>query len=92
MFDNEIILREEQIDEEFTEIADLGRIGFVFQKLADHSQVLSLLIRYESSLTRLHDRTYKHLQKLRNETNPSPRSPRQIPIPPPFQPHASAWG
>jgi hypothetical protein len=81
ILENETILREEEIDEEFSEIDDSGRLGFVFGKLADHSKVLSLLIRYESSLTRTHDRVYKHLvtlQKLRNEPKPStivPESP-----------------
>jgi len=75
VFDNEMILSEEDIEEDFSEIGDPGRLGFVFKKLADNSQALSLLIRYETSLTRIHDRTFKHLtalQKLRNEPKPVP--------------------
>ena len=70
MLDNETFLREDEIDDEFSTIDDLGRLGFVFRTLADRSQVLSLLIRCEASLTRVHDRVFKHLtamQKLRNE-------------------------
>ena len=79
VLDNETILREEEIDDDFSEIDDAGRLGFAFKKLADKSQVLSLLIRYESSLTRLHDRTYKHLQKLRNEPKPPVTPPNPDP-------------
>jgi hypothetical protein len=64
VFNNNIVLAEE--------IDGIGRLGFVFQELADRSQVLQLLIRYEGSLTRVYDRTFKHLaalQKLRNEPN-----------------------
>ena len=73
LFENELFLSKKQIKEKFDTIPDLGRLAFVFQ----HQTVsLALLIRYESSLTRLHDRTYKHLkelQKLRNE--PKPKEP-----------------
>jgi hypothetical protein len=75
IFENETILREEEIDEEFSEIDATGRLGFAFCKLADHSKVLPLLIRYETALTRTHDRVFKHLvtlQKLRNEPKPTP--------------------
>jgi hypothetical protein len=78
VLDNEMILREEEIDEDFSEIDDSGRLGFVFRKLADHSQALSLLIRYEAALTRVHDRVFRHLtalQKLRNEPNVPPAGP-----------------
>jgi hypothetical protein len=74
LFDNEMARSQDQIDEEFAEIDDLGRLAFVFRKLADQSQALSLLIRYENSLTRTCDRAFKHLlavQKLRNEPKPA---------------------
>jgi hypothetical protein len=70
VLNNEVVLAEENIDKQFSEIDGIGRLGFVFQELADRSQVLQLLIRYEASLTRVYDRTFKHLaalQKLRNE-------------------------
>ena len=82
LFENEIARSQEKIDEEFVEIDDLGRLAFVFQKLADNSQSLSLLIRYENSLTRTCDRAFKHLlavQKLRNE--PKPQEPSgEVPL------------
>ena len=75
LFDNELSRAEKEIDEEFSEITDLGKLAHVFSKLADHSHALSLLIRYENSLTRTCDRLFKHLltiQKLRNEPKPEP--------------------
>ena len=78
LFDNELSRAEKEIDEEFSEITDLGKLAHVFGKLADHSQSLSLLIRYENSLTRTCDRIFKHLltiQKLRNEPKPEPPKP-----------------
>ena len=70
MLDTEISLADDEINDRFTSIDDIGRLGFVFRQLSDQSQILQLLIRYESSLTRVYDRTFKHLQKLRNEPNP----------------------
>ena len=107
LFENELVLCQKKIDEEFAAIPDLGRLAFVFQR---QTISLALLIRYESSLMRLHDRTYKHLkelQKLRNEptkppcvsmqtASPTPETEPQPALPPDdllvFQPHASAWG
>ena len=70
LFENELCLSEEDIDKEYTEIDGPGRLAFVFQKLADDGHALTLLMRYESSLTRVYERTFKHLltiQKLRKE-------------------------
>ena len=75
LFENELAFCQKEIDEKFETISDLGRLAFVFEK---QTTSLALLIRYESSLTRLHDRTYKHLkelQKLRNE----PTKPNEPP-------------
>ena len=79
---NQLALDDEEIDEKFSAIDDLGRLGFVFQTLSDRSQVVSLLIRYEASLSRVYDRTSKHLralQKLRNEPISSPIAEPQSP-------------
>jgi hypothetical protein len=84
LFDNEMARSQNQIDEEFTEIDDLGRLAFVFGKLADQSRSLSLLIRYENSLSRSCDRAFKHLlavQKLRNEPKRAPEiRPKAEPV------------
>jgi hypothetical protein len=78
MFENELILTKEAIDDKFDTIPDLGRLAYIFQ---EQTKPLALLMRYESSLTRLHERTYKHLkelQKLRNEPT-KPLKPKEPP-------------
>jgi hypothetical protein len=83
LFENELVLCQKEIDEKFATIPDLGRLAFVFQQ---QTKSLALLIRYESSLTRLHDRTYKHLkelQKLRNEPTKPPCVSMRTPSPTP---------
>ena len=75
---NELALAKPQIDLAFSEINDAERLGFVFQKLADSGKSLALLLRYETSLTRLYDRTLKQLATLQNcETNPAAPASRQ---------------
>jgi hypothetical protein len=69
LFENELALSEDEFDEKFDSISDLARLAYVFQK---QTQPLSLLLRYESSVARLHDRTYKHLKELRNEPKEPP--------------------
>jgi hypothetical protein len=72
LLENEIARSKDNIDEEFDDVSDQCRVAFAFQ---EQTKTLALLMRYEASLTRLHDRTYKHLkelQKLRNEPTRPP--------------------
>ena len=64
-----LALSQEDIDDKFDDVSDQSRLAFAFEK---QTKSLSLLIRYEASLTRLHDRTYKHLKELRNEPKEAP--------------------
>jgi len=64
-----LALSQEDIDDQFDDVSDQSRLAFAFEK---QTKSLSLLIRYEASLTRLHDRTYKHLKELRNEPEEPP--------------------
>ena len=78
LFENEIARSQPDIDDEFVEIEDLGRLAFVFRKLAEHSQSLLLLGGYKNSLNSTCDRARKHLiaaPKLRNEPKPEPPKP-----------------
>jgi anti-sigma B factor antagonist len=79
IFSNELCLAARQIDKVFSKIDAPGRLAFVFQKLADSGITLPLLLRYETSLNRVYDRTLKQLadlQKLRNEpSSPPPPAP-----------------
>ena len=69
---NELALAEEQIAEKFSEIDDPGRLGFVFHKLAGSGITLPLLLRYETSLNRVYDRTLKQLLSLQKLQPPAP--------------------
>jgi hypothetical protein len=78
LLENELARSKDNIDEEFDHVSDQCRVAFAFQ---EQTKTLALLMRYEASLTRLHDRTYKHLkelQKLRNEPT-SPPAPIAMP-------------
>jgi len=72
------------------ELAQSKEIAVAFRNLASQGNALSLLIRYEATLNRLHDRTLKQLELLqkdreRNEPivlvyrDPAPTSPRPNP-------------
>jgi len=72
LFDLETIRRQEQIDEDFTGMGHDDRLAFVFQKLSDTGNSLTLLIRYESSINRSYDKALKHLLQLQSSRQTSP--------------------
>jgi hypothetical protein len=61
---NELTRRAEDIDDEFTEMTSEDRLAWVFQRVADNGQSLSLLARYEGNLNRAFDRAFKQLNLL----------------------------
>ncbi len=88
----EVARRAEDIDEEFSNMHDVDRLAWVFQKLADHGQSLALVVRYEGALNRSYDRAFKQLQTLQsarprvqpNEPKPDPQpDPQPAPARPP---------
>ena len=77
---NEIVRRAEYIEDEFGEMnqepSNDDRLAYTFKKLADNSQSLALLIRYEGALQRSYDRSFKQLhllQSARRHTGPRPQ-------------------
>lgn len=64
IFEMELIRRRKDIDTQFTETIIENRIAFIFQKLADYSNTPAMLLRYEGTLTRTHDRAFKQLLAL----------------------------
>jgi hypothetical protein len=88
LLSTELVRRAEDIDEEFSNMQNVDRLAWVFEKLADHGQALSLVVRYEGALDRSYDRAFKQLHMLQslaavhNRTNPS-RSPSRTPNQPP---------
>jgi len=75
---HELERRAEDMDDEFTEMSAEDRLAWVFQRVADNSQSLSLLARYEGNLNRAFDRAFKQLTLLKsqrqNEPKPAPTS------------------
>src|SRR5579864_4214873 len=78
---NELTRRAEDMDDEFTEMTGEDRLAWVFQKLADNNQSLSLLARYESNLNRAFDRAFKQLNILKSQrqNEPTPAGPASRP-------------
>ncbi len=66
LFELELVRRDKQINSDFKGIDQEGRLAFVFQKLSDTGNSLTLLIRYEGSLNRSYDKALKHLLQLQS--------------------------
>jgi len=87
LLSTELVRRAEDIDEEFENMKNVDRLAWVFEKLADHGQALSLIVRYEGALNRSYDRAFKQLHMLQsarrraqpNEPKPAPAAPRDEP-------------
>jgi hypothetical protein len=71
---HELQRRAEDMDDEFTEMSGEDRLAWVFQKLADNKQSLSLLARYEGNLNRAFDRAFKQLNLLKSQRQNEPKS------------------
>jgi hypothetical protein len=56
----------ETMDDHRTDMTDDDRLAWVYSSLANHSQSVSMLIRYEGTLTRTYDRAYRQLATLRS--------------------------
>jgi hypothetical protein len=76
LFETEISRRGKQIDREFTALGEDPRLAWVFQKLADNGQSITLLIRYEGAINRSYEKALKQLLLLQS----------RHPTPPPSQP------
>jgi hypothetical protein len=70
---HELERRAEDMDEEFTEMSSEDRLAWVFQKVADNHQSLSLLARYEGNLNRVFDRAFKQLNLLKSQRQNEPK-------------------
>ena len=67
LLDTEICRRQAQVKKEFTRTDSGVELALAFQSVADDSRALSLITRYESRLSRMHDRAYASLRELQRE-------------------------
>jgi hypothetical protein len=87
LLSTELVRRAEDIDEEFSNMHNVDRLAWVFQKLADHGQTLSLVVRYEGALNRSYDRAFKQLHMLQSaRRRVQPNEPKPGPNPTPVTP------
>jgi hypothetical protein len=76
LFELEMVRRRKQINSDFKGIDQQGRVAFVFQKLSDTGNSLTLLLRYEGSINRSSDKALKHLLQLQSSRQtPPPQAP-----------------
>jgi hypothetical protein len=90
LFEVELARCQDQIDDQFEGMGHEDSLAWVFQRMGDRGNSLSLLIRYEGSLNRSYDKALKVLLtlqsgrrlKIRNEPNRAPDQPREIAVNP----------
>jgi hypothetical protein len=73
LFELQLSSRRKQIDAEFTNIDLDGRLAFVFERMSNTGNSLTLMLRYESSLNRSYEKALKQLLHL--QSNRPPRAP-----------------
>jgi hypothetical protein len=66
LFELEMVRRCRKIDAEFKGMDHDDRLAFVFQKMSDTGNSLTLLLRYEGSLNRSYDKALKQLLQLQS--------------------------
>lgn len=84
LLNTEMACHANAIEREIKNIDDDSRLAWVFKRLADNSQSLSLLVRYEGTLNRSYDRALKQLlllQSGRHRTQPNEPKPQPGPAP-----------
>jgi hypothetical protein len=74
--------QEEEIENTLLKLTEPTRIAMAFTAMANHEKALELLMRYETSYSRMHDRAMKALDRLRAEQNlrndPTPVDPAPV--------------
>jgi hypothetical protein len=77
LYDLQMDKQMKMIDDSFSSIDNATRCAIAFQTLADESKALALLLRYETSMRRMHERclaTLLQLQKIRKAEESLPDS------------------
>ena len=74
LFEKEMVLRDDDIEKELSNMTEVEKLAWVFDHMANHSKSLAMQIRYEGSLNRSYERAFKQLQQLqsRQQNEPEP--------------------
>jgi hypothetical protein len=80
LYDLQMDKQMKMIDDTFNSIDNTTRCAIAFQALADESKALALLLRYETSMRRMHEKCLKTLLELQSirkaaESNPAEVAP-----------------
>jgi hypothetical protein len=78
--------QEQQIEETMLMCTEPTRIGIAFTTMANDEKTLELLIRYETTFSRMHDRAMKALQRLQTERRQARESEPEPVVEPDVQP------
>ena len=80
---NQLTDRSEHMDREGMTAYD-DRLAYIFKQLTDSSHSLAMIVRYEGTLSRTHDRALRQLESLRSKKTPATkRTQFSAPVAPP---------
>jgi hypothetical protein len=74
LFSNELLESQPYLDRQHADMDADARVAWVFQNMANNQKCLSQLLRYESQIQRLFDRTLKQLQQLQAKRQNEPKA------------------
>jgi hypothetical protein len=79
LFEKEMVLRDDDMEKELSNMNEVEKLAWVFDHLANHSKSLAMLIRHEGNLNGTYGRAFKQLQELQSQpARPSPRAAEKI--------------
>jgi len=67
LFEKEMVLRDDDMEKELSNMSEVEKLAWVFDHMANHSKTLAMQIRYEGSLNRSYERAFKQLQQLQSQ-------------------------
>ena len=80
IIEKEMLLHDDDMEKEFADMIQVEKLAWTIDHLANQSNSLQLLIRYEGSLNRSYERAYKQLQQMQKDRPPQQNEPEPAPI------------
>ena len=90
LFEKEMVLRDDDIEKELSNMTEVEKLAWVFDHMANHSKSLAMQIRYEARINRTYEQAFKQLQVLQKNRPSAPETdhpnelqnePSRAPIP-----------